>query len=95
MAKPDIRTMGDYRRHVDEEEVNYGFQLATSRNFEINIFFISKRRDIPFHDIAPIDAYTHLSKFKNICSFYNLMDITESNKRLSLFLITMTWKTLD
>lgn len=62
MAKPDSRTMGDYRRRVDDEEVNYGFQLATSCNFEIKIFSFQDEEIFPLMALLQL---MHTNIYKN------------------------------
>ncbi|KAK2380684.1 hypothetical protein QL285_068359 [Trifolium repens] len=82
---PPRRTMEDYCRRTDNEQVSLGFRPANQVNFDIKSNVLAGLRENQFNGKVNNDP-DHLNRFLDNCQIQKVPDyITEDQKKLRLF----------
>ncbi|MCI61079.1 putative athila retroelement ORF1 protein, partial [Trifolium medium] len=80
---PPRRTMGDYCKRSDREQISLGFRPAHPINFDIKGNVLAGLRENQFDGRANRDPWDHLTQFSETCQIQKVPDhITEDQKKL-------------
>ncbi|PNY15925.1 hypothetical protein L195_g012633 [Trifolium pratense] len=86
MVAEPRRTMGDYWKRSDKEQISLGFQSADPVNFDIKGKILAVLRENQFDVRANRDPWDHLTQFSETCQIQKVPEmITEDQKKLRLF----------
>jgi hypothetical protein len=83
---PLRRTMGDYCRRTDTEQVSLGFRPAKPASVDIKSNVLVGLRESQFDGRANNDPWEHLTKFSKTCQLQRVPEyVTEDQKKLRMF----------
>jgi len=95
MGEPERIPLGDYMRLDNIIEVTHGFQPANPIRFDIKHSFLFALRDNQFRGSETEDGIVHLNHFSEACITINPTWVTKSDKRLHLFINSISGRAKD
>ncbi|GAU42733.1 hypothetical protein TSUD_287890 [Trifolium subterraneum] len=95
VVQPPRRTLGDYGLATDDQNPNLGFQPVNLVSFDIKNTMLSALKENQFSGGESECPNIHLSRFYEACGFSDLTGVSESNKKLRLFLLSLIGRAKD
>ncbi|GAU34018.1 hypothetical protein TSUD_393640 [Trifolium subterraneum] len=95
VVQPPRRTLGDYGQATNGENANLGFQPANPVTFDIKNTVLNALKENQFSGAESECPNIHLSHFYEACGYTDPPGVSESNKRLRLFKLSLTGRTKD
>ncbi|GAU48300.1 hypothetical protein TSUD_132250 [Trifolium subterraneum] len=95
VIQPPRRTLGDYGQATDGQNPNLGFQPVNSVSFDIKNTMLSALKENQFSGGESECPNIHLSRFYEACGYTDPTGISESNKKLRLFPLSLTGRAKD
>ncbi|PNY05114.1 hypothetical protein L195_g001553 [Trifolium pratense] len=93
---PQRRTMGEYCRKIDMEQISLGFRLANPVNFDIKSIILACLRENQFDGRANRNPWDHLSRFSETRQIQKVLNyITGDHKKLRMFAFSLNGHTKD
>jgi hypothetical protein len=92
---PPRRTLGDYGQRNNAENPNLGFQPANPVSFDIKNTVLNALKENQFTGSETQCPNIHLAHFFEACSYTDPNGITESDKRLRLFKLSLAGRARD
>ncbi|MCI41166.1 putative athila retroelement ORF1 protein, partial [Trifolium medium] len=96
MGDQPRRTMGNYCKRTDADQISLGFVLANPVNFDIKGNVLVGLRENQFDGHANKDPWDHLTHFSETCQIQKVPEnVTDDQKRLHLFAFSLTGQAKD
>ncbi|GAU40459.1 hypothetical protein TSUD_134610 [Trifolium subterraneum] len=95
VVQPPRRTLGDYGQATDGQNLNLGFQPVNPASFDIKNTVLSALKENQFSGGESECPNIHLSRFYEACGYTDPTGISESNKKLRLFPLSLTGRAKD
>ncbi|GAU37489.1 hypothetical protein TSUD_275410 [Trifolium subterraneum] len=92
---PPRRTLGDYGQATGGHNPNLGFQPLNPVSFDIKNTVLSALKENQFSGNESECPNIHLARFYEACGYTDPPGVTESNKKLRLFPLSLTGRAKD
>ncbi|GAU10050.1 hypothetical protein TSUD_422990, partial [Trifolium subterraneum] len=92
---PPRRTLGDYGQATGGHNPNLGFQPVNPVSFDIKNTVLSALKENQFAGSESECPNIHLGRFYEACGYTDPPGVTESNKKLRLFPLSLTDRAKD
>ncbi|GAU10282.1 hypothetical protein TSUD_423300, partial [Trifolium subterraneum] len=92
---PPRRTLGDYGQATGGHNPNRGFQPVNPVSFDIKNTVLSALKENQFAGSESECPNIHLARFYEACGYTDPPGVTESNKKLRLFPLSLTGRAKD
>ncbi|GAU38817.1 hypothetical protein TSUD_163920 [Trifolium subterraneum] len=92
---PPRRTLGDYGQATNGQNANLGFQPANPVSFDIKNTVLNSLKENQYSGAESECPNIHLSHFYEACGYIDPPNISESDKRLRLFKLSLTGRAKD
>ncbi|GAU24617.1 hypothetical protein TSUD_289800 [Trifolium subterraneum] len=95
VVQPPRRTLGDYGQTTDGQNPNLGFQPVNPVSFDIKNTVLNALKENQYSGAESECPNIHLSHFYEACGYTDPPGISESDKRLRLFKLSLTGRAKD
>ncbi|GAU31161.1 hypothetical protein TSUD_315860 [Trifolium subterraneum] len=92
---PPRRTLGDYGQATGGHNLNLGFQPVNLVSFDIKNTVLSALKENQFSGSESECPNIHLARFYEACGYTNPTGVSDSNKKLRLFPLSLTGRAKD
>ncbi|GAU15422.1 hypothetical protein TSUD_44590 [Trifolium subterraneum] len=92
---PPRRTLGDYGQATGGHNPNLGFQPVNPVSFDIKNTVLSALKENQFSGNESECPNIHLARFYEACGYTDPTGVSESNKKLTLFPLSLTGRAKD
>ncbi|GAU51203.1 hypothetical protein TSUD_139230 [Trifolium subterraneum] len=92
---PPRRTLGDYGQATGGHNPNLGFQPVNPVSFDIKNTVLSALKENQFSGSESECPNIHLARFYEACGYTDRAGVSESNKKLRLFPLSLTGRAKD
>ncbi|GAU49652.1 hypothetical protein TSUD_245590 [Trifolium subterraneum] len=92
---PPRRTLGDYGQAANGQNANLGFQPANPVSFDIKNTVLNALKENQYSGAESECPNIHLAHFYEACGYADPPNISESDKRLRLFKLSLTGRAKD
>ncbi|GAU21459.1 hypothetical protein TSUD_32900 [Trifolium subterraneum] len=92
---PPRRTLGDYGQATGGHNPNLGFQPLNPVSFDIKNTVLIALKENQFSGNEPECSNIHLARFYEACGYTDPTGVSESNKKLRLFPLSLTGRAND
>ncbi|GAU41492.1 hypothetical protein TSUD_13740 [Trifolium subterraneum] len=92
---PPRRTLGDYGQAANGQNANLGFQPANPVSFDIKNTVLNALKENQYSGAESECPNIHLAHFYEACGYTDPPNISESDKRLRLFKLSLTGRAKD
>ncbi|GAU49183.1 hypothetical protein TSUD_133780 [Trifolium subterraneum] len=92
---PPRRTLGDYGQATGGHNPNLGFKPMNPVSFDIKNTVLSALKENQFSGSESECPNIHLARFYEACGYTDPTGVSESNKKLSLFPLSLTGRAKD